>query len=106
MDDRADPNLLSPSLAEISDGDLLAGTRHLVGASNQVLAALLTHLGEIEARGIYRTRACSSLYIYCVYELRFSEDAGFRRVPPSAQRAGSGRGLWAGVHRAKANDAA
>ncbi|HEX2873097.1 MAG TPA: hypothetical protein VHP33_17665 [Polyangiaceae bacterium] len=80
MDDSADPNALSPNLAEISDGDLLAGTRRLVGASNQVLAALLTHLGEIEARGIYRTRACSSLYIYCAYELRFSEDAAFRRV--------------------------
>jgi len=69
-----------PSLAELSDGDLLAGTRRLVGASNQLLASLLVHLAEVEARGVHRTRACSSLYTYCVYELRLSEDAAFRRV--------------------------
>jgi hypothetical protein len=41
---------------------------------------LLVHLGEVEARGIHRTRACSSLYTYCIYELRFSEDEAFRRA--------------------------
>ena len=45
-----------------------------------MLAELLAHLGEVEARGIHRTRACSSLYTYCIYELRFSEDEAFRRV--------------------------
>jgi hypothetical protein len=69
---------LSP--AELSDTELLAATRGLVGRSNQLLAALLAHLGEVEARGIHRTRACSSLYTYCIYELRFSEDEAFRRV--------------------------
>ncbi|MES1187469.1 MAG: HNH endonuclease signature motif containing protein, partial [Myxococcales bacterium] len=72
-----------PPLAELSDGDLLAGTRRLVGASNQLLASLLAHLAEVEARGVHRTRACSSLYTYCVYELRLSEDAAFRRVSAS-----------------------
>jgi hypothetical protein len=55
-------------------------TRRLVGRSNQLLASLLGHLAEVEARGIHRTRACPSLYVYCVYELRFSEDEAFRRV--------------------------
>ena len=36
-------------------------------------------LGEVELRGIHRTRACASLYTYCVYELRMSEDAAYRR---------------------------
>jgi 5-methylcytosine-specific restriction endonuclease McrA len=70
----------SPSPAELSDAELLAATRGLVGRSNQLLAALLAHLGEVDARGIHRTRACSSLYAYCIYELRFSEDEAFRRV--------------------------
>ena len=83
MEANASSVTLSPNLAELSDNDLLAGTRRLVGASNQLLAALLTHLAEVETRGIHRTRACSSLYIYCVYELRFSEDAAFRRVSAS-----------------------
>src|SRR6188508_1947316 len=68
------------SLEHLSDTELLAGTRRLVGRSNQLLAELIAHLGEVEARGIHRTRACSSLYTYCIYELRFSEDEAFRRV--------------------------
>jgi hypothetical protein len=41
---------------------------------------LLAYLGEVEARGLHRKRACSSLYAYCIYELRLSEDAACRRV--------------------------
>ncbi len=66
--------------AELSDGELLAATRRLVGRSNQLLATLLAHLAEVEARGIHRVRACASLYVYCMYELRFSEDEAYRRV--------------------------
>jgi hypothetical protein len=68
------------SIAELSDVELLANTRTLIGRSNQVFAALLSHLGEVEARGLHRTRACSSLYAYCIHELRLSEDAAVRRV--------------------------
>jgi hypothetical protein len=70
----------NPPPSELSDAELLTATRSLVGRSNQLLAALLAHLGEVEARGIPRTRACSSLYIYCIYELRYSEDEAYRRV--------------------------
>jgi hypothetical protein len=68
------------SISELADAELLSNTRALVGRSNQVFAALLAHLGEVEARGLHRTRACSSLYAYCLYELRLSEDAAVRRV--------------------------
>src|SRR6187401_3353703 len=64
----------------VSDADLLTNTRRLIGRSNQLLAELLAHLAEVEARGIHRHRACASLYLYCVYELRLSEDAAFRRA--------------------------
>lgn len=67
-------------LKTLSDQDLLASTRRLVGASNQILAELLAHLAEVESRGVHRVRLCTSLYTYCIYELRFSEDAAFRRV--------------------------
>jgi hypothetical protein len=67
-------------LDHVSNEDLHAGTRRLVGRSNQVLAALLAHLAELEARGIHRQRACPSLINYCIYELRMSEDEAFRRV--------------------------
>src|SRR5687767_7308697 len=67
------------SLAHLSDQELLTSTRRLVGKSNQVFAALLLHLAEVEARGVHRARLCASLYTYCIYELRFSEDAAARR---------------------------
>ncbi len=67
-------------LAHLSNSELLDNTRGLVGKSNQVFAALLAHLAEVEARGLHRTRACASLYTYCIYELRFSEDAAARRA--------------------------
>jgi 5-methylcytosine-specific restriction endonuclease McrA len=70
----------SASLAHLTDSELLTNTRALVGKSNHVFAALLAHLAEVEARGLHRTRACSSLYTYCIYELRFSEDGAARRA--------------------------
>src|SRR5882672_7527055 len=66
-------------LAHLSDDQLLTNTRRLVGKSNQVFAALLVHLAEVETRGVHRTHRCASLYTYCIYELRFSEDAAARR---------------------------
>ena len=64
---REDPRGSVSLPVELSDCDLLTATRRLVGRSNQLLAALLGHLSEVEARGIHRTRACSSLYTYCIY---------------------------------------
>jgi len=67
-------------LDHVPNDELHASTRRLVGRSNQLLAALLAHLGEVEARGIHRERLCTSLCAYCVFELRMSEDAAFRRA--------------------------
>ena len=67
------------SLASISDDELFATVQHLTARSNVALADLLAHLGEVERRGVHRLRACASLYAYCIYELRMSEDAAFRR---------------------------
>ena len=69
----------SARLAHLSDSELLTRTHDLAGRANQLLAALLDHLAEVETRGLHRQRACSSLYTYCIYELRFSEDAAARR---------------------------
>jgi hypothetical protein len=67
-------------LGHVSNDDLHASTRRIIARSNQLLAALLAHLAEVDARGIHRDRACASLYTYCIYELRMSEDAAFRRA--------------------------
>jgi 5-methylcytosine-specific restriction endonuclease McrA len=67
------------SLAQLTDTSLHSELKRLVGSTNALTAQLLAHLGELEARGIHRERACSSLYTYCVYELRMSEDEAQRR---------------------------
>jgi hypothetical protein len=67
-------------LDHVSDEALHAGVKTLAGRYNGLTAELLAHLAEVDARGIYRERACSSLYTYCVYELRLSEDEAQRRV--------------------------
>ena len=51
----------SQSLSHLSDSELLESTRRLVGRSNQLFAALLVHLAEVETRGLHRTRSCASL---------------------------------------------
>src|SRR5262245_22273356 len=67
------------SLSSLPDDELFAAVQTLTARTNIALADLLTYLGEVERRSIHRTRACASLYTYCVYELRMSEDAAFRR---------------------------
>src|SRR5215475_14130034 len=68
------------SLESLSDDELHVAVRRLTAQANIALADLLAHLGEVEARGIHRNRACATLYTYCQYELRMSEDAAFRRA--------------------------
>src|SRR6188768_3206884 len=69
-----------PALSVLSDEILHVEVKRLAGRANTLLAELLAHLAEVDARGIYRERACSSLYTYCVYELRLSEDEAQRRA--------------------------
>ena len=70
----------SASFETLSDAELHVTVRRLTARSNIALADLLLHLGEVEARGVHRSRACASLYTYCIYELRMSEDVAFRRA--------------------------
>src|SRR3954469_1347204 len=68
-----------PVLSELADDVLHCEVKRLAGRANTLLAELLAHLSEVETRGIHRERACSSLFAYCVYELRMSEDEAQRR---------------------------
>src|SRR4051812_17386882 len=83
------------NLAHLSDAELLASTRRVVGTSNKLFAALLLHLAEVEARGIHRTRACASLYTYCIYDASHVGRCG--RTP--LERSTSSEGLPAPARR-------
>jgi hypothetical protein len=74
---------VSYRLDEVPNDALLVSLKHLVGSSNELTAHLLAHLAEVDARGIYRERACATRWAYCVYELRLSEDEAQRRCRAS-----------------------
>ncbi|HEV8339531.1 MAG TPA: hypothetical protein VGR25_07715 [bacterium] len=69
-----------PSLAELSDDDLLAKVTQLAAEERQVTALLIAHLAELDARRLYLGEGYSSLFTYCTQALHFSEHAAYGRI--------------------------
>ena len=68
------------SLTHLADHVLLRDLAALVAQDCISTAAMLAHLAEVDARKLYLPAAYSSMYLYCVGELRLSEDAAFKRI--------------------------
>lgn len=68
------------ALDHISDAALLADLSALVSTHRQTTAALLAHLAEVDARGLYLPAACTSMHAYCMRVLHFAKDAAFKRI--------------------------
>ena len=68
------------TLGGLPDRELLDRTHALVRRGLAVEAELLSHLGEVDARRLYLEQACSSMFVYCVRELHFSEAATYKRI--------------------------
>ncbi|HXK39678.1 MAG TPA: hypothetical protein VJ837_02490, partial [Candidatus Paceibacterota bacterium] len=64
----------------LSDRSLLKAVRRITGKSREILAWLLAHLCEIDARRLYCEEACSSLFMYLTDRLQFSESEAYRRM--------------------------
>ena len=71
---------MTVSLEGLSKQDLLTRIRALIRRGHAVEAELLSHLGEVDARRLYLEEACSSMFVYCVSELHFSEAAAYKRI--------------------------
>jgi hypothetical protein len=67
-------------LSSVSDDALLHELLVIVGSHRRVTAELVLHLGEVDARRLHVEKGFSSLFSYCVEELRFSEDEACRRI--------------------------
>jgi hypothetical protein len=65
---------------DVADAELVAQLRRLVRADQTLTARLLVHLGEVDARGLYREHAYSSMFAYCVEELHMSESEAYLRI--------------------------
>jgi hypothetical protein len=68
------------SLSHLADHVLLDNLHALVVRDRGTTAELLAHIAEVDARKLYLPAAFSSMYSYCVGELRLSEDAAFKRI--------------------------
>src|SRR4029077_3556505 len=64
----------------VTDQELMGRLRRLVRADRTLSARLLVHLGEVDARGLYREHADPSMFAYCVEELSMSEAEAYLRI--------------------------
>ena len=64
----------------MSDREVVERLRELLREERRLTAAVLVHLGEVEARRLYLPAACSSMHVYCVRVLGMSEDQAFKRI--------------------------
>src|SRR5580700_6628743 len=68
------------NLKSLSAPELLSRTKTLAAEERRVSADVLHHLREIERRRLFAEAGFSSLFAYCVEELRYSEGAAYRRI--------------------------
>lgn len=65
---------------QLADVALLAQLRALVLQGAALTAAVLVHLGEVEARGLHLGKNYPSLFAYCTGALGLSESATYKRI--------------------------
>ena len=66
--------------SHFADETLLRSAATNAGRERTATADLLADIAEIDARKLYLPAAYSSMYAYCVGELRLSEDAAAKRI--------------------------
>jgi IS5 family transposase len=66
--------------AHLDDATLLQRLHTLLARDHRTSALLLAHLGEVDARGLYRDAGYSSLFGYCVGALHMSESEAALRI--------------------------
>ena len=71
---------ITSTVGALSDRELLRETRNLVRHERHLQGAIIDHLAEIEARGLYLERGFSSLFDYAVRELGYSDAGAARRI--------------------------
>ena len=68
------------SLSHLSDHDLLRGLASHVAGERSETAMALAHIVEVDARRLYVPAGFPSMFLYCVHELHFSEEAARKRI--------------------------
>lgn len=68
------------SLTHLSDHALSINLSDAVAREHTTTAEVIAHIAEFDARKLYLPAACSSMFAYCVQELRLSEDSAYKRI--------------------------
>ena len=68
------------SLSHLSDPVLLRDLTCLVSRERFTIADVLAHIAEVDARKLYAPAGHSSMFVYCVKVLGFSEDETGKRI--------------------------
>ena len=71
---------ITSTVGALSDRELLRETSNLVRHERHLQGAIIDHLAEIGARGLYLQRGFSSLFDYAVRELGYGDAAAARRI--------------------------
>ena len=74
------PNASLAPVAKLGDDELIANVKRLLREEHELSAHLLVHLGEVDARQLYRQHAYSSMFEYCVQALHLSEAEAYLRI--------------------------
>lgn len=67
-------------LQQLTDESLHEKLQSLVRQERELLTVILHHLREVEARRLFSTHKCASLFEYCVRKLGYPEDQANRRI--------------------------
>ena len=68
------------AIRTLKDQELLKQTQKLVSQERILTAEILNHLAEIQRRRLFADLGYSSLFAYCVSELKYSHAQAQRRI--------------------------
>jgi hypothetical protein len=68
------------NLRSLTDSELLGRLSDLVRQSRRVEAELIAHMGEVDARRLYRREAAASMFVYATRVLHLSEAEAYLRI--------------------------
>jgi hypothetical protein len=77
---RENENELLHDAKQLRDEELLAHLQRLLRDDRALTAQLIVHVGEVDARGLYREHAYASMFEYAVSELHMSESEAYTRI--------------------------
>jgi hypothetical protein len=72
--------IMQAPLTHFTDAQLIAEVKRLAAQERTATAALIRSLMELDARRLYLSEGCSSLFTYCTQVLHLSEHAALGRI--------------------------